>query len=1464
MNTEVLETFKKKFPRVELSLDQERLIGRMQSLSVKVDRENKRVELHCAFASPEEMRPLLALEDLIRSAYQLSDARLFPTYPAEGFSEARVPGMILLLQRRAGEGVSYGFFEESKSHFDRNASKLEIRLRTGVSPSFVERSGASRFLEACIFGQYGLKVAVSITGEEVDPASYEAVGAMAMRQTVREEMRAELAQEQAITDNANKGMALDPLPVSEATVEQTAEGKTLLRVGRMQMDITAPEVCYGTLKNRSALIPIRQIQEDSFVAFAGKLFEWEEKENYEREKNSFRMFVTDGEASIMLRFQAAKGTKFPKAPAYVIVEGTAKYSDFDGEIVVRASAMATVKGISRREGHPEPRVELHCHTNMSSMDAMTDPALLMKRCKDWGCPAVAVTDHGNLQAFPEIMKAASKISEVKPLYGMEGYLVDDTARAVFFYTEQADNKNFSKDSFVVFDIETTGLSAQNCGITQIAAVRYRGGELLDTFETLVDPEMPIPPEITKLTGITDEMVAGAPKRKEAVERFLQFADGQMMVAHNAAFDCSFIRKAATDYGLSFQNPCLDTLALSRFINAELKRHTLDSLARYFDLGDFDHHRADADTEMLARIFGCLIRKLTSNGIHTTDEMVTAMAENSDPKKLKKVYHIVLLAKNQTGLKNLYKLVSFSYLNYFSRHPRIPRTVLQEYREGLIIGSACVAGELYQAVLEGKSFDELCKIAELYDYLEIQPWTNNWFLFEDGRLGTDPEQARRQLEENDRMILRVAEKLGKPVCATGDVHFLDPEDELYRQILQIGQGYSDGGRDTKLYLKTTGEMLEAFSFLGEETAHQVVIENPRKIADEIELLKPIPDGQYTPEIPGAEEDLVRSCHKTAHEMYGDELPEVVQARMDKELGSIIKNGFAVLYIIARNLVRNSEENGYYVGSRGSVGSSFIATLAHISEVNPLPPHWRCPICKHSEFVLDGSYGSGFDMPDKDCPRCKKKMIVDGHDIPFETFLGFHGEKAPDIDLNFSGDVQSAAHKYTEVLFGKENIFRAGTVSALQSKTCFGFVKHYLEDKEKNLTRAEQERLINGCIGVKRTTGQHPGGIVVIPKEYEIFDFTPVQYPAEKESSGVITTHFAFDYLHDTLLKLDILGHDVPTFYRVLEEYTGKSVMALPMNDPNVYELFKSTSPLGVSSSAIDCPLGTLGLPEFGTSYAMQMILDAKPQNFSDLLQISGLSHGTGIWLGNGKDLIASGTCSIHEIIGTRDSIMIYLMQKGVEAAVAFESMERTRKGKGLTPELIAELKKCDVPDWYIESCQKIKYMFPKAHAAAYVISALRIGWFKINYPVEFYATYFTVKSDTFDGALVMQGLPAIKARLKELHASQNTTAKEEDMIVILNLVVEMYARKVEFLPVNIFRSDATRFLPEDGKVRLPFSSLAGLGTTAAERIYDAISSGRVTTAEELENEPGVGRSVVEKLRQYGCLEGLPESNQLTLF
>ena len=955
------------------------------------------------------------------------------------------------------------------------------------------------------------------------------------------------------------------------------------------------------------------------------------------------------------------------------------------------------------------------------------------------------------------------------------------------------------------------------------------------------------------------MVKGAPSEREAVEQFLEFCGDRMLVAHNANFDISFIRRVADENNIPFDNTYLDTVALSRFINGDLKKHTLDTLAKYYNLGEFDHHKADADTEMLAKIFTCMIQKLAENGILTVTEMNAAMAHNSDPKQLRS-YHIIILVKNLKGLKNLYKLVSRSYLDFFRKQPRIPKTLLSEYREGLILGSACSSGELYEAILQNRPDNELYRIADFYDYLEVQPDCNNGYLIEENQATVE------QLHDNVRKIIAIANKQKKLVVATGDVHFMDPEDEIYRQIMMSGKGFSDAMRDTRIFFRTTKEMLSEFAYLGEEEAYRIVVENPKKVIADFDNIKPIPDGTYTPKIDGAEEELQTLCEQTAMEMYGYEgkLPEIVKARMDRELSSIISNGFAVLYVIARRLVQNSEEHGYLVGSRGSVGSSFVATLAKISEVNPLPPHYACPKCKYSEFFTDGSVGSGFDMPDKDCPKCGTKMRPDGHDIPFETFLGFHGEKAPDIDLNFSGDVQSEAHKYTEVLFGKENIFRAGTVGTLQDKNCFGYVKKYLEKENLTLTRAEQNRLVQGFVGVQSTTGQHPGGIVVIPKEYEIYDFTPVQYPANKASSGVITTHFAFEYLHDTILKLDILGHDVPTYYRYFQNYTGIDVRDVPMNDKNVIELFASTKPLGVTPEQIGCPIGTLGIPEFGTDYSIQMILDAKPKSFADLVQIAGLSHGTGIWLGNGKDLIENGTCTIDQIIGTRDSIMVYLMHMGLDSAIAFDSMERTRKGRGLLPEQEAAMREKNVPEWYIASCNKIQYMFPKAHAAAYTIASLRLSWFKIYQPVAFYATYFTIKRKFFDAELVMSGKAKIEERLNALKSAPNPSATEEGMIIILRIVLEMFARGFSFLPVSIGKSEAKAFVPENGKIRLPLCSLNGLGEAVGEKIVEVIKNGEATTVEELRVKASINKSIMDLLSKNNCFGDLPESDQMSMF
>ena len=1088
------------------------------------------------------------------------------------------------------------------------------------------------------------------------------------------------------------------------------------------------------------------------------------------------------------------------------------------------------------------------------MDALIPPDVAVKTAQAWGHPAVAITDHGNVQGFPEAMLAADKTG-MKVIYGMEAYFVNDTASAVYGKYE-----GDFEDEFVVFDIETTGLSPINCKITEIGAVKVKCGEVLEVYNTFVNPEIPIPPEIVELTSITDEMVADARKIDEVLPEFLSFVGDRLLIAHNASFDISFIRAAAKALEIPFENASLDTVGLSRFLNKDLKSHKLDVLAKHYQLGDFNHHRACDDAEVLARIFFKMAEQLSEMDIKDFKDLEHEFSANANPLTLKP-YHQIILVKNQAGLKNLYRLISSSYLSYYRRQPRIPKTELEKYREGLIIGSACEAGELFRAILEGRPEREIEDIVNFYDYLEIQPICNNRFLIAEGTVADD-----EGLRDLNRKIVALGEKYNKPVVATCDAHFLNEEDEIYRKILLAGMKFKDCDRDIHLYFRTTEEMLEEFKYLGEEKAYEVVVENTNKISDMIGEVRPIPKGSYTPHMDGAEEELQEKCWTRAKAMYGDPVPEIVSKRLEKELTSIIKNGFAVLYMIAQRLVWYSESQGYLVGSRGSVGSSFVATMAGISEVNPLPPHYYCPKCQYSQFFTDGSVGSGFDLPDAYCPNCNTKLNADGHDIPFETFLGFYGDKSPDIDLNFSGDVQGRVHKYTEELFGAENVFRAGTLGTLADKTAYGFVAKYFESKGVSVGKAEMERIITHCVGVKRTTGQHPGGIIVVPREYEVYDFTPVQRPADDPNSDIVTTHFAFSYLHDTILKLDELGHDIPTKYKWLETFSNTSVMDVPMNDQEVYKLFESTRPLGISPEDIDAPIGTFGLPEFGTHFLQQVLVDAKPKNFADLLQISGLTHGTGVWLGNADELIKQGICDISKVIGCRDNIMNDLIRYGVENALSFKIMESVRKGKGLTPDWEAAMREHEVPEWYIDSCKKIKYMFPKAHAAAYVMSAIRLGWYKVHIPIAFYGAMFTVAPGGFDAEIVGKGRANVMATIKDIEKrGKEASPKEIASIPSLQLANECMARGIKFLSVDIEKSHSYAFLPEgNNAMRMPFSALPGLGENAAANILKAREEEKFFSVEDLQTRAKLSKSVIEILRKNHALDNLNETDQLSLF
>ncbi|WP_432400490.1 PolC-type DNA polymerase III [Wukongibacter sp. M2B1] len=1200
-------------------------------------------------------------------------------------------------------------------------------------------------------------------------------------------------------------------------------------------------------------------EEDGMVCVEAKVFQKEERE-LKSGKILITLSITDYTSSIGVKIFASKEdaesiNENISIGSYYKFRGSVRYDTFEKESIIMARDInqSFVKDQERVDSSEERRVELHAHTKMSSMDGICDVSDLIKRAAQWGHRAIAITDHGVVQAYPEAISASKKYG-IKVIYGIEGYIMNDGSPLV-----QNCNDETLDDTYIVFDIETTGLSFKHDKITEIGAVKIKGGEIIDNFSALVNPEVRIPPKIVELTGITDHMVRDKPTIDKVLPGFVDFIGDAPVVAHNASFDTSFIKENLRKLNLDFNNAIVDTLSLSRILVPKLKRFKLNILAKHFNIKLENHHRAVDDALATGKIFIKLIEILKEKEINSLKEINRLLSDKVDFTRLD-TNHINILVKNYTGLRNLYKLVTHSHLETFYKRPRMPKSLLSTMREGLIIGTACEAGELYRALMSNKSDQEIEDIVKFYDFLEVQPIENNSFMLEKGLV-----KSFEDLKDINKKIIELGKKYNKPVIATGDVHFLDPQDSILRKILMTGQGYSDADNQPPIYFKTTDEMLRDFNYLDKDTAYEIVIKNPNIIADSVEDIIPIPEETYPPRIEGSDEDLRNMCYEKAESIYGSPLPEIVQKRLDRELNSIISNGYAVMYIIAQKLVTKSLRDGYLVGSRGSVGSSFVATMSDITEVNPLSPHYVCPNCKNSEFITDGSYESGADLSDKLCPKCNTQYNKDGHAIPFETFLGFEGDKEPDIDLNFAGEYQAVAHKYTEELFGTGYVFRAGTIGTIAEKTAFGFAKKYFEEKEIIENSREILRLASSCTGVKRTTGQHPGGIMVVPDYKEVHDFTPVQYPANDKSSGVITTHFDYHAISGRLLKLDILGHDVPTIIKMLEELTGIDPQNISLDDEKTIKIFTSTETLNIVDKDFNISVGSLGIPEFGTKFVRQMLVDTKPTTFAELVRISGLSHGTDVWLNNGQDLVRAGTAELKNVISTRDDIMNYLILKDLPPKEAFTIMERVRKGKGLTPENEALMNEKKVPKWYIESCQKIKYMFPKAHAVAYVMMSFRIAFFKVHYPLAFYATYFSTKVDDFDADLVCKGKETVVDKLKELSSLGNgASQKEKDLMTVLEVVFEMYCRGFKFLRVDLYESDSDKFKIKDNCILPPLRALQGVGENAARNIVSESSKGEFLSIEDIRLKTKVSRTVIETLENHGCLKNLPKQNQLSLF
>ena len=1464
------------FPTLELKEDLRDMMECTQISKVSTNPKRDAIRIHINSKILIQKDHIFLLERSIKDQLFPNVPMLIKIYEKYELSDQYTPRKLMeiyhnsiLDELREYSMVEYNLFRKAKWEFVEEQVMVLRLEQTVVAASKTDE--LVRILEKIFHERCGFPVQVRVEYEEVKPSKY--------REQSDQKIKQEVANIASVIQSA-KGTE-KAAAAQEQTGQQGQQGQqgrkgredkgdaSFRRAPRGFKRSDNPDVLYGRDFEEDAM-PIEQlVGEIGEVVLRGRIMTLDTRE-IRNEKTIIIFSITDFTDSINVKMfvkndELSEILEGIKKGAFIKIKGVSNIDRFDGELSI--ASVVGIKSIAdfrtgRMDTSSVKRVELHCHTKMSDMDGVSDVGDIIKQAVKWGHKAVAITDHGVVQSFPEANHAIPKDADLKIIYGMEAYLVDDLKEIV------TDSRNQSlDDTYVVFDLETTGFSPVNNRIIEIGAVKVVEGRITDRFSTFVNPDVPIPFDIEKLTGINDHMVLEAPMIEQVLPEFLEFCEGAVMVAHNAGFDMSFVQRNAKRMGISLHKTVVDTVSLARVLLPQLNRFKLDTVAKALNISLDNHHRAVDDAACTAEIFLKFVEMLKDRDVTSLDGVNSISTLDHTAIKKLPTYHAIILARNDVGRVNLYRLVSMSHIDYYAKRPRVPKSLYMKYREGLLIGSACEAGELYQALLRESPQEEIARLAQFYDYLEIQPLGNNEFMLRDEKSTVN---SRQDLINLNKRIVELGEQFRKPVVATCDVHFLNPEDEVYRRIIMAGKGFKDADMQAPLYYRTTEEMLEEFSYLGSEKAEEVVITNTNKIANMIERISPVRPDKCPPVIEDSDKTLRNICYNTAHEMYGDELPPVVVERLERELNSIISNGFAVMYIIAQKLVWKSNEDGYLVGSRGSVGSSFVATMAGITEVNPLAPHYYCKKCHYSDFdselVKSFGGGSGCDMPDRNCPECGEPLVKAGFDIPFETFLGFKGNKEPDIDLNFSGDYQGNAHRYTEVIFGEGQTFRAGTIGTLADKTAFGYVKNYYEERGVRKRNCEITRIVDGCVGVRRTTGQHPGGIIVLPHGEEIYSFTPVQRPANDMTTDIITTHFDYHSIDHNLLKLDILGHDDPTMIRMLEDLTGLDAKTIPLDNKEVMSLFLNTEALGIKPEDIGgCKLGSLGIPEFGTEFVIQMLQDTKPKTFSDLVRISGLSHGTDVWLGNAQTLIEEGKATISTAICTRDDIMIYLIQMGMDSELSFTIMESVRKGKGLKPEWEEAMIKANVPDWYIWSCKKIKYMFPKAHAAAYVMMAFRIAYFKVFYPLAYYAAFFSIRASSFNYEIMCLGRDKLEYFLDDYKRRNDTLSKkEQDTLKDMKIVQEMYARGFEFMPIDIYRAQASKFQIIDGKLMPSFSSIDGLGDKAADAIVDAAKDGKFLSKDDFRARTKVSKTVTDLMDDLHLLGDLPESNQLSLF